>query len=312
MRARTRSLLRWYPEPWRDRYGDELVALMDDDLFGRKPTLRFRASIAWAGLRERSHHVGLTGDSAPAEDRSRTGSLLVLCAWTAFVVAGSSFSKVSEQFQQAVPGRARTLSSGAYDTILALAIIGGLLVLTGAAVALPAFLRFLRSGGWSKVRHHLRRALVGSVLTLAALISLKAFAHDLTAPQRNGGDSWYSLAFSAGACVLVATLCLWTTAAVAAVRRLVLPAAVLRVEAMLALFVALAILVMTAAAALWWGVVASRAPWFLGGVRPGSPASPFDPNLVATMSLMLVAIAVAGYGALRITRSWKELRLEAA
>jgi hypothetical protein len=79
---------------------------------------------------------------------------------------------------------------------------------------------------------------------------------------------------------------------------------------MLALLVAVAIFVMTVATALWWGAVASGAPWFLAGSRPGPAALPFDPNLVATISLMLAAIAVAGYGALRITRSWKELRLE--
>jgi hypothetical protein len=267
MKTGTRSLLRWYPEPWRDRYGGELLALMDDDLLGREPTLRFRISIALAGLRERSHQAGLTGESASAADRSKTGALLVLCAWTAFVVAGSSFGKLSEQFDRVAPNRARGLSTGARDTIFALAIIGGLLVLAAGAVAIPAFVRFLHSGGWSSVRGHLLRALVGTLFTVAALVSLKAFAHDLTAQQRNGGDPWYSIAFITGASLLVTTMGLWTGAAVAAVRRLVLSVAILRIEATLALLVAMAILVMTAATALWWGAVDSGTSLFLEGVR---------------------------------------------
>ena len=59
-------LLRWYPPAWRARYGDELAALIDDDLAGRAPTCRFRCSIAAAGLREHAHEAGLAGVGGPA------------------------------------------------------------------------------------------------------------------------------------------------------------------------------------------------------------------------------------------------------
>ncbi len=39
-------LLRWYPPAWRDRYGDELVALLEDELDGTAPTVRLRVSLA--------------------------------------------------------------------------------------------------------------------------------------------------------------------------------------------------------------------------------------------------------------------------
>lgn len=309
MKAPARSLLRWYPEQWRARYGAEFVALMEDDLSGRKPTVRFRISIAFAGLRERGHQVGLSGDGAPAPERSRTGSLLVLCAWTAFVIAGISFTKLAEHFQQAVSGETGALSTAAYDTVFVLAILGGVLVVTGAALALPAFMSFLRAGGWPTIRGHVHRGLLASALALGALVSVRYLAQGLTVAERNGSDAWYSAAFLSCAAVVVATIWLWTGAAVAIGRRLVLPVAVLRAEAILAVFVAAAMVLMTSATALWWAAVASGASWFLQGVRPGTTASSFDPNLVVTMSLMLIAVAIAGYGVERISRSWRHPRV---
>ncbi len=35
---------------------------------------------------------------------------MVLCAWTAFMLAGSSFAKLSENFGQAVPARMQSLA----------------------------------------------------------------------------------------------------------------------------------------------------------------------------------------------------------
>ena len=75
-----------------------------------------------------------------------------MCAWTAFVLAGGSFQKLSEHFTQAVPARDHTLPNIAFGAVFAAAIIGGLLVLSGAAIALPALGRFLRAGGWASVR----------------------------------------------------------------------------------------------------------------------------------------------------------------
>ena len=48
-----RRLLRWYPRDWRRRYGDELVALLED-MFGDEPlSVRCRMSLCRAGTIER-------------------------------------------------------------------------------------------------------------------------------------------------------------------------------------------------------------------------------------------------------------------
>jgi hypothetical protein len=48
------SLLRWYPVRWQARYGEEFAAMIEDDLEGGLPTLRYQWPIArtiWSGGR---------------------------------------------------------------------------------------------------------------------------------------------------------------------------------------------------------------------------------------------------------------------
>ena len=44
------SLLRWYPRAWRDRYGEELLALIQDTLDEGHPAWRLRLGVARGGL----------------------------------------------------------------------------------------------------------------------------------------------------------------------------------------------------------------------------------------------------------------------
>jgi len=67
-------------------------------------------------------------------------------------------------------------------------------------------------------------------------------------------------------------------------------------------------LAITAATAVWWVSIATSAPWFLWGTPVGSAGSAFEPQLVATMVLMVLAAVAAGYGAGRIARSMRDLR----
>jgi hypothetical protein len=41
-----RRLLRWYPRAWRERYGDEFLATVEDISGGGPPTARLRLSVA--------------------------------------------------------------------------------------------------------------------------------------------------------------------------------------------------------------------------------------------------------------------------
>jgi len=301
-------LLRWYPAAWRERYGDELVALMEDELGGRDTSIRFRLSIALAGLRERAHGAGIVGRGASAAERARAGALLVLCAWTTFVVAGASFAKLSEHFDAAVPRASRGLPGGAYRQVQIVSVVAAALLVVAGCCVLPAFMRFVRRGGWSLIARAVWQATVSSAALAVAIVPLAAWAHHLSYGQRNGTDAAYSAAVVAAAALLVAVLGLWTRAAVVAGRRLELGRGVLAAVSSLAIGVAASMVAMTVGTAIWWAVMAEHAPWFLHGTPAGSGGSPFNPQLAATMALMAASVALGQYGVARIGRSWLELR----
>ena len=43
------KLLRWYPRVWRERYGEEFLAMVEDSLEGRRPGWRLRQAAAGQG-----------------------------------------------------------------------------------------------------------------------------------------------------------------------------------------------------------------------------------------------------------------------
>jgi hypothetical protein len=81
------KLLRWYPRAWRKRYGDEFLAMVEDSLDGRPPTIRLHLSVAWAGLRERGHQVRRAGQAADRRlTAGRARSATAASCLTAFIV----------------------------------------------------------------------------------------------------------------------------------------------------------------------------------------------------------------------------------
>jgi hypothetical protein len=301
--------LRWYPRSWRSRYGEELVALLDDEYGGRLPTLVYLGLVT-GGLRQRARHAGLSGDSQAAVNSVRAGTLVVLAAWTAFVVAGASFAKFSEHFDEALPHSigAHRVPDFAFTVLQAVAGVAGVLVIAGTLVAVPTFVRFLRVDGWARIRGHFLRALACTALTGAVTVPVLLDAHHLTPHQRDGGIHWYGGLFLIWVALIVITLALWTVVAVAAGRRLELPPAMITVEAMLAAVVAVAMLVMIGATAVWWVAMAKDAPAFLSASPGGAPRSSWDIWFIATVTLMAVATGTAAVGAVREVSAWAKTR----
>ncbi len=299
-------LLRWYPPAWRDRYGEELVVYMEDRFGPGKAPLAARLSLVAGGIRERSRRSGLTGDGVPSPDRVRAGTLMVLGSWTAFVIAGSSFAKLSEHFDSSLPDGsvAHHLPNLAYTVVQTVAGVAALMVIAGAALALPAFVRYLRSGGWPSIRGHVIRAAASTVLAAGVTPPLLVWAQHLNDHQRNGGLSWYGTLFLTWAALVAVTLMLWTVVAVAAARQVTFSRSLLVAEAGLAVAVAVAMVVILTATTLWWATMADHGPSFLSG----DPSSPLNARLVSTVALMTLAAATATSGVIRIVRSWPGLR----
>ncbi|MHB1930524.1 MAG: hypothetical protein ACYCUG_14110 [Acidimicrobiales bacterium] len=305
--------LRWYPAAWRDRYGDELTVFMHDSYGSADLPWRARLSLAAGGLRERARQSGVVGETAPPPGRVQAGTLLVLIGWAGFVVAGLSFAKFSEHFDGALPGginshlgpASHAVPDSAYGVLQTVALVAGIAVLLGAALAVPSLLRYLRSDGWSAVRGHVLRAVVITSVAAGTSASLIVWAHHLSSPQRNGANGWYDALFLVSAALMALTFGMWTAVAVAAGRRLTLSRSVLRAESAVAAVVGLAMIAMLGATAVWWASMATQAPSFLTSDPTGAP---LDPWLVGTVVLMLAAMSMGVGGMLRVARNLAGLR----
>ncbi|MBF6555762.1 MAG: hypothetical protein IVW52_06230 [Acidimicrobiales bacterium] len=295
--------LRWYPKDWRDRYGDELVALLEDTYGDQPLPLRCRLSLVRAGAAE-----WLTG-SGPEQDRDgrrqqvRSGSLLVLCAWSAFVVAGAGFAKFAEHWDAVTPPADRRLPAAAFAAVQGAALAGAVLILVGAAAALPAFVRSMRRGGWSPIRRPVLRAVAATSVTVMVTVGIAAWARYLGPRQRQGALWPYAGAGVLLVLAVVASIATCSAAAVAAIRYLHLPVRVLRLEGALALMATATMAAILAGTLVWWGALAANAPWFFGSGVVGSSASPVPPAMVLSGSLMTLALAAAVLGAGRVARS---------
>ena len=295
-------LLQWYSPAWRSRYGDELVALMEDTFAGERVPLRDKLGIVCSGISEHLREIGLEASGSHPGEQVRAGSLLVLCAWALFVIASGGFAKFAEHWDAAMPQGERWLPGGAYHTVAWAGGVGAVVVLVAGAVTLPAFTRFVREGGWTQVRRPVLRALVVSSTAFLMSIGVIAWAHHIGSQQHNGG--WWphgvlvlwALVFSdaIGSC---------TAAAVSAARRLQLSPRVLRLEGLLALLVTLAIIASIGGTLVWWGAVATDAPRFFSADVFGAIGSTAPLAMIIVGLLMLAGLVIAISGAGRVARS---------
>ena len=293
-------LLRCYPPAWRERYGNDLIAYLDD-AYGARLPLGAVASLLSGGLQEWVRFARASRESLPATARVRNGVLWVLAGWAPFVVAGASFAKISEHFDASLSGGTRTVPDVAYLVVEAVATVCGLAVVAGVVLTLPAFVRFIAGGGWPMIRRRVIRATVATVLTAGTTVAVATWAHRLTAAQRNGGNGSYAALFLCWAGIVALTIGLWTVAAIAAARRLNLSRRLLLAEGAVASAVTMGMLIMLVAAAVWWAAIASAAPSFFGGAT--EVAAAWTPQLVATATLMVTALSAGVVGVARIARA---------
>lgn len=236
---------------------------------------------------------------------------MVLAAWSIMIVGGASLAKMAEHFAVVLPTSSRSAARFAYDTVAIAGFVGTAFVLLGVVVALPGFLRLLRLGGWSELRHKFSRSLISSVVLIGAVVGMAAWAHQLNISQRNGGDGLYSAAFMVFAVVVVVTIGLWTVASVAAASRIDFTPRELLFESYLALGVCLSSVVVVAATTAWWIQMSLHAPWFLNGTLTGVSGSPWSARVVGTVLVMTVATAVALWGGIRVAMTYHPNRVQA-
>jgi len=271
--------------------------------------MRYRFSIARFGLDERLLGAGLVGNSVPPSGQVRGGALTVLCAFALFVVPGVAFAKISEHWDQSIQRGPRHLPAVSFNVLASLAGACGVAVALAALTLLPAFVGFVRAGGWPAIRRRVKWAVIATVATAAVVAGLAVWASHLTNHQRNTGFGWYQLAFVIAALLFAVAVATWSVAAVAVTRRLDIGSGQLAFAGSLAVVVGVCMPLMTAAAAIWWGSMATTAPWFLAGTPMGSSPSPWAANLLGVLVVMTLASGAGMFGALRVIRSMRALSI---
>lgn len=306
-RDRFEKMILWYPPSWRARYGEEFTALLSDGHGAGRVPFGVRLSLMRRGLHERARESGVLGDALEGTALTRAGSLLVLWGWACFMVAGAIVAKFAEHWQVAVTVTHRALPGGAFGVVQIAGMLGGLIVLVAAVIAMPGFVALLRAGQWSDVRRPITRTVVAGVAATLSTLAVVLWSHSLNSPQRNGTFLFHGLVFVLWGLTMVIALATATAASVSVARRITWSPRIVRLFGTMAIALTVLMLGIIAGTVIWWSAMADYAPRFLGsGLLASSNVVPSA--LVLAALLMLVGVVVASIGAIRIVQSTQQSR----
>ena len=307
MRDEYERLLRWYPPRWRARYGGELTALLEDMYVTASSVPRLhRLDLARSGLAERAREAGVVGLSQDPDLRLRSGSVLILCGWAFYIVAGAMFVKVADRWSTESSHVGHWVATSGFALVALACGAGCLVVLVAALLALRPFVRFVQAGAWREVRRPISLAAVSVLASVVLFGVLVARAHGMSAHGRNGGDPSYSALFVLVSLMSFAAVGCATAAAVSVACKVELSGRMLRTLGFMAVgLVSLMGLTLVSLMA-WWASEAVHSPGFLAQViGNGVPfeSSVAPPTLVASGLLMTAGLALGLAGLVRIVGS---------
>jgi hypothetical protein len=246
-------LLRWYPRAWRERYGQELLALIQDTLDDGRPTWRLRLGVIWGGLLERGHQA-----------RSRAVKWLTKPNQpTTMVVAGMMVALLPANVMT-LPSPPRGSQVAALVALLAAVSLTAAVVAADGLAALPALVRFLRAGGWPKIRRRVAWAGGATAVAGGALAGLVLAFGSRSATQLNA--SWgYLAAWLATGTAMAIAIALWATAATGTAKHLTRAPRVRAVQLLLSAVAGIMVTVVLATLNFWWSVTQAP-PWLAVGL----------------------------------------------
>jgi hypothetical protein len=180
---RARRLVRWYPSAWRDRYGEEFVQLLIDDMSERPRSRSRTADVVRNGLLTRLASAGLAGDMLEPEQQVRAGLGWLSVAVAAFLAAGVAiWAQLTIGWQWSAPAAPATRT--------------GMLVMSGsmlafALLAVLATLPLVWITGRSIFSGYARRLLLPVVVTaLGATVLVVGSVHFGHGWPGTGGHAW--------------------------------------------------------------------------------------------------------------------------
>jgi len=245
-------LLRWYPRAWRERYGDEFLAMVEDTLDGRRPGWRLRLGAARAGLKERLHVL-----SGPTGKRARD-------RWSTFVMACCVLAVSIDNIGH--PSAAGTWPAvTAMTALAALAVVTGAAIVAAAAIARRSLVRFLRTGGWPKVRRRIIWAVAATAAAACVLTWLAVLRTSMTPGQLSTSQA-YGNVLSAVTVLCVAAMVLCAMAARAVAVHLDLEPRIRAAETLLGAVISTGVLTMVPVEIIWFGITRSSVFWLAFGL----------------------------------------------
>jgi hypothetical protein len=295
--------LKWYPRSWRDHYGEELMLFLQDR-YGEDPVpVTARLSMIRSGSVERLRAGGIIGTSVDSDRRIRGASLLVLCAWGMFVVAGAVFAKYTEHWPLATPQVDQRVPEVAMGIVQVAAAAGFLILVVAGLITLPALVALVRSDGWKSIWATARWMVISVAVAGTAAIVIVAWNAQL-GPSQSINTPWsLKVAGVVGGLLVVLALAVSSGTIVAIVYRLRLSDQVTRMLGVLAFAMSGVLIFIFAGALTWWITTAIHAPWFFGSFVPRSQSSPAPLAMVVLGLTMLSGLVLAGYGTVRIAVS---------
>lgn len=295
-----RALVGLYPPLWRRRYGDELAEVLTAATAdGRRRTgLALDSAV---GALDAHIHPSLIGGHVPMTERLRSSTSTAFAAFTAFVVAGAGFAKMTEDQPFSSAAGEHPLIGWSYRLVVLAAVTAAVAVAAGGLPIVLHIGRQARAG-----RRDLVRLLLippASVLVLLAVMvgASRLAGHRRTSVHTAASVSLFLVIVAVG--VTAAALC--AASAVAAVRRADLPIGLLRhqVFPMTALSVAMAL---TSIAALVWGLALRSSNPALYHSDNGLVSTALPASWLSTIAAMALATAVATRATVRSFAALRE------
>jgi len=260
---RLAGLLRWYPRAWRERYGDEFLAMVEDTLDGRRPGWRLRLGVIWAGLRERARQTApaalrrMQAEAGPSRPLGWTDQALLM---TVLVVFWSTQNLSRVPLSAEAYHQARWPASA--DAMAGLCIVIGVAVTAGGLAAGPALARFLRTGGWPGIRRPVAWAAAATVAGAGMLTQLLLLSGSMTLEEAPGSLAYWAWLI-ATMVPLGAALLFWRRAAMTVAGRLELQPGACAVQILMNAVTTAAANLVTSVLFIWYGQTHAN-NWLLG------------------------------------------------
>lgn len=284
------ALLALYPEPWRGRYREEMLALLEDD----PPSPGGLASLLRGAL-EAHLRPGPGRVRATPRDRMRLSVCGLFGCWIALSVLGGGFAKETEAGQYSLAGHRQDVLTGLHEAVVLGALLGSVAIAVGGLPLLwQALVHARRHRDW-RLAACLALPVGGValfVLVTATLIAIGPgdLAVRSTATKLAVMLTWWASGLAAAlACGLAPRLVL---------RRVEVSARSLRLASAAGTALALAMAIVSISIAAYDVALAALAPSLAG--ESGGPIWPSTGATLAVFAaLALLCTALGGLAALR-------------